>query len=54
LIEVLKKGSCLVRSDAVEVRRSDGTVVKANEKAELPEPKVGKIEKTNLYIEYSF
>ena len=58
LMEVLKKGSYLVRSDAIPVTFADGEkgeiTVKENESWPLPEPKVGKIEKSNLYIEYSF
>jgi beta-lactamase superfamily II metal-dependent hydrolase len=54
LMEVLREGSCLVRSDAIEITTSDGTVVKANKKVELPKPKVGTIKKSDLYIEYSF
>ena len=58
LMDVLKKGSCLVRSDAIKVTFADGEngekTIQARDGVTLPEPKVGKIEKANLYIEYSF
>jgi hypothetical protein len=54
LMEALGKDSCLVRSDAIDITTSDGTVVKANKKIKLPDTKLGKIKKGNLYIEYSF
>ena len=55
LMEALGKGSCLVRSDAIDIKMSDGTVVKANKKVTLPDvKKMGTIKKGNLYVEYSF
>src|SRR5574338_421996 len=59
LMEVIGKGSCLVRSDAIQVQFTDATtkkkiVVKRREGVTLPKPKVGKINKTDLYLEYVF
>jgi hypothetical protein len=54
LMTALSKGSCLVRSDALPIRMSDGTVIKATKGVDVPKPKVGKINQADLYIEYSF
>lgn len=57
LMEELHKGSCLVRSDAIEITFTDTAtskkkVIKRN--SELPQPKAGKLTKSKLYIEYAF
>jgi len=54
LMNALAKGSCLIRSDAIPITMSDGTIVEADKDVTLPEVKVGKIKKANLYVEYSF
>ena len=55
LMDALGKGSCLVRSDAIAISIKDPKLsVAAREGVKLPKPKVGKITKTNLYLEYSF
>ena len=54
LMKALSKGSCLVRSDAIPITISDGTVIKPTKGVDLPKPKVGKINQADLYIEYSF
>jgi len=59
LMEELHKGSCLVRSDAIEITFTDTAtstekIVKRNEAVELPEPKAGKLTQSKLYIEYAF
>jgi beta-lactamase superfamily II metal-dependent hydrolase len=58
LMKVLNDGSCLLRSDSIAVTFNDenkkSITIKARKGVELPEPKVGKLSKTNLYIEYSF
>ena len=55
LMDTLLKDSCLVRSDAIPISVKDPKLsVKARKGVTLPKPKVGKITKTNLYIEYSF
>ena len=54
-MDALDKGSCLVRSDAIPISIKDPKLsVAARKGVKLPKPKVGKITKTNLYIEYSF
>ena len=57
LMDELHKGSCLVRSDAIDITFTDGTTnkkktIKSN--ADLPKPKSGKLTKAKLYIEYAF
>jgi hypothetical protein len=55
LMDALQKGSCLVRSDAIPISiKNPNLSVKARKGVTLPKPKVGKITKTNLYVEYSF
>ncbi|HVI70076.1 MAG TPA: hypothetical protein VM656_01145 [Pyrinomonadaceae bacterium] len=55
LMDALGKGSCLVRSDAIPISIKDPKLsVAARKGVKLPKPKVGKITKTNLYLEYSF
>ncbi len=59
LMDVLEKESCLIRSDAIEISITDPetkktTKVAARKGVNLPEPKVGKISKSALYLEYSF
>lgn len=55
LMDALAKGSCLVRSDAIPISIKDPKLsVAARKGVKLPKPKVGKIRKTNLYLEYSF
>lgn len=55
LMEALDKDSCLVRSDAIPISIKDLKLsIKARKGVTLPKPKVGKIMKTNLYLEYSF
>lgn len=55
LMDALAKGSCLVRSDAIPISIKDPKLsVAARKGVKLPKPKVGKISKTNLYLEYSF
>ena len=55
LMDALGKGSCLVRSDAIAISIKDPKLsVAARKGVKLPKPKVGKITKTNLYLEYSF
>jgi hypothetical protein len=58
LMEVLQKDSCLVRSDAIAISITDGdtnkkTTIAANKLVKLPRPKVGKLRKANLYLEYT-
>jgi hypothetical protein len=54
LMKALGEGSCLVRSDAIPITISDGTVIKATKGVSLPKPTVGKINQADLYVEYSF
>lgn len=59
LMDVIQKGSCLLRSDAIPITFTDAktgakTSVAARHGVSLPKPKVGKINKTNLYLEYTF
>ena len=55
LMDALLKDSSLVRSDAIPISLKDPKLsVKARAGVTLPRLKVGKITKTNLYIEYSF
>lgn len=58
LMDVLKGGSCLVRSDSFPITITDPkkTVIKPAKgmNARLPKPKVGKLSKADLYVEYSF
>jgi hypothetical protein len=59
LMKVIADGSCLVRSDSIPITISDGEngkkkVIKARKGVDLPEPKVGKIDTADLYLEYSF
>jgi len=57
LMDELHKGSCLVRSDAIEITFTDGTTNKKKTikpKTDLPKPKSGKLTKSKLYVEYAF
>jgi beta-lactamase superfamily II metal-dependent hydrolase len=59
LMEVLEKDSCLVRSDAIAINITDAATKKlktiaARDGVKLPKPKVGKLSKARLYLEYSF
>jgi hypothetical protein len=59
LMKVIADGSCLVRSDSIPITITDGEngkkkVIKARKGVDLPEPKVGKIDTADLYLEYSF
>ena len=57
LMKALSEGSCLVRSDAIEITITDGhkkKKIKPTKGLELPEPEVGKLNTSNLYVEYSF
>lgn len=59
LMNVIGKGSCLIRSDAIPITFKDAktnksVTVKARAGVTLPKPKVGKISKTKLYLEYTF
>lgn len=59
LMEVLHKGSCLVRSDAIPItftnrETEEQITIEAAEGVKLPRPKTGKITKKKLYLEYSF
>jgi len=56
LLDVLRKGSCLVRSDAIKVTVTTPKkkVIKPAKGVKLPEPKVGELTTSPLYIEYSF
>lgn len=59
LMDVIGKGSCLLRSDAIPITFTDAetgkkVVVKSREGVKLPKPKVGKINKNKLYLEYEF
>jgi hypothetical protein len=59
LMKVIGKGSCLIRSDAIPITFTDPktnkqVTVKARSGVTLPTPKVGKINKTKLYLEYTF
>jgi hypothetical protein len=58
LMDVLKGGSCLVRSDSFPITITSPKKKKINPAKgvgkTLPKPKVGKLSKSNLYIEYSF
>lgn len=58
LMEVLHADSCLVRSDAIAITITDADkkkkTIAARKGVELPKPKVGKLSKAELYLEYSF
>jgi len=59
LMEVLDKDSCLVRSDAIPITITDAEtstkkVIAARKGIKLPRPKVGKLSKSKLYLEYAF
>ncbi|HXD32794.1 MAG TPA: hypothetical protein VN643_16845 [Pyrinomonadaceae bacterium] len=55
LMDALRKDSCLLRSDAIPITIKDPKLtVKARQGVTLPKPKVGKIKKASLYLEYSF
>jgi hypothetical protein len=59
LMDELNKGSCLVRSDAIEITFTDATTnqsktVEPTAGVEFPTPKEGTLSKTKLYIEYAF
>jgi len=55
LMDALLKDSSLIRSDSIPISIKDPKLsVKARTGVTLPRLKVGKITKTNLYIEYSF
>jgi len=58
LMDVLADGSCLVRSDSFPITITDPKkkVIKPAKgtTARLPKPKVGKLSKADLYVEYSF
>jgi len=59
LMDVIGKGSCLIRSDAIPITFTDPktnkqVTVDARDGVTLPKPKVGKINKTKLYLEYEF
>ena len=53
LMKALGDECALVRSDAFDITTSSGKV-KADSGTKMPVPKVGKLTKGNLYIEYSF
>lgn len=58
LMDVLEKGSCLLRSDAIEISVTDAETNKkktiaARKGATLPQPKVGKLSQAALYLEYA-
>ena len=53
LMKALGDECTLVRSDAFDVKTSNGTVKAANG-GHLPTPKVGKLSQNGLYVEYSF
>ena len=58
LMKVLDDGSCLIRSDSFPITVTDPKkkVIKPAKgmNARLPKPKVGKLNKADLYVEYSF
>lgn len=59
LMEVLEKDSCLVRSDAIAIDITDAATnrkktIAARDGVKLPKPKVGKLSKARLYLEYEF
>jgi hypothetical protein len=58
LMDVLRDGSCLVRSDSfpITVSRPEKKTIKPARgvATKLPQPKVGKLRTAKLYIEYSF
>jgi hypothetical protein len=59
LMDVLEKDSCLVRSDAIPITITDPETKKkktiaARKGVSLPKPKVGKLSKATLYLEYAF
>ena len=59
LMDVLEKDSWLIRSDAIEITITDPetkkeTKIASREGVSLPEPKVGTISQSKLYLEYSF
>ena len=59
LMKVLSDGSCLLRSDSIPITFTDSETgkqitVDARKGVKLPKPKVGKIRKSKLYLEYSF
>jgi hypothetical protein len=55
LMDALSSGSCLVRSDAIPIKLKNPDIERPVGKGvKLPKPKVGKLRKAKLYIEYSF
>ena len=58
LMDVLSSGSCLIRSDSFPITITDPKkkVIKPARgvNVRLPKPKIGKLSKAQLYIEYSF
>jgi hypothetical protein len=55
LMKALGDECTLIRSDAFEIKTSNGTVKAANgSPAQLPTPRVGTLNKNSLYVEYSF
>jgi hypothetical protein len=59
LMDVLRDGSWLVRSDAIPITITDADtnkpkVIEARKGVTLPKPKVGKLNAAKLYLEYSF
>lgn len=59
LMKVLQDGSCLLRSDAIQIEFTDAAtnetrIVEARRGVKLPKPKTGKVRKAKLYLEYSF
>ncbi|HSE17535.1 MAG TPA: hypothetical protein VLB46_10810 [Pyrinomonadaceae bacterium] len=59
LMDVIEKGSCLLRSDAIPITFTDAATgkkvdVKPRAGVKLPAPKAGKVNKNKLYLEYEF
>lgn len=59
LMDELNKGSCLVRSDSIPItftdrKTNEQKTIKPTDGVKLPKPKVGKLTRTKLYIEYAF
>ena len=59
LMDELNKGSCLVRSDSIPITFTDRKTnqektIAATDGVTLPEPRVGTLTRTKLYIEYAF
>jgi hypothetical protein len=59
LMKVLSDGSCLLRSDSIPITYTDPDTkeeitVEARDGVKLPKPKIGKVRKSKLYLEYSF